>query len=131
MTLISEVYKTGAWGPVAQDDFLNLAISIKTTLPPGILMLRLLDIEKRFGRKRDVKYGPRTLDIDILFYGNRVLNNELIKVPHPEIQNRRFALQPCADIAPRKIHPLFNKSIRTLLEECPDKLEVAIWKQKQ
>lgn len=130
MTLISDVYKTGAWGPVAQNDFLNLAISIKTSLTPGILMLKLLDIEKRFGRKRTVKYGPRTLDIDILFYGNRVIHTDIVTVPHPELQNRRFALQPCADIAPLKIHPLYNKSIRTLLEECPDKLEVEVWKQK-
>ncbi len=93
-------------------------------------MLKLLDIEKRFGRKRTVKYGPRTLDIDILFYGNRIIQTDIITVPHPELQNRRFALKPCADIAPQKIHPLFNKSIRTLLDECPDKLEVAVWKQK-
>lgn len=128
LTAMSAVYKTGAWGPVPQPDFLNLAIQIRTQLTPGLLMQRLLNIEKRFGRKRDVKYGPRTLDIDILFFGDAVIQTELLTIPHPELQNRRFALKPCADIAPDKRHPVLNKTIRELLQICTDSLDVSEYK---
>jgi 2-amino-4-hydroxy-6-hydroxymethyldihydropteridine diphosphokinase len=126
----SRIYKTKAWGPVAQPDFLNMAIALYTSLPPAYLLKQLLEIEKRFGRKRDVKYGPRTLDIDILFYGNKIVRSEGLVIPHPEIQNRRFALVPCCDIAASFIHPVYQKSLAELLRDCKDELQVSLWKQQ-
>lgn len=129
ITAISNTYSTKAWGPVAQADFLNLAVRVKTILPPKMMLHRLLDIEKKFGRKREVKYGPRTLDIDILFYSSLIIKGSGLTIPHPEIQNRRFALQPCTDFMPNFVHPQLKKSIRVLLQECQDELEVKLWKQ--
>lgn len=125
---VSDYYVTKAWGPVQQDDFLNVAVEIRTFMPPKFLLNSLLQIEKHFGRRRDVKYGPRTLDIDILFYANKVIKTEELLVPHPEIQNRRFALVPCYEIIPNLMHPVLKKSITHLLSICPDKLEVNKWK---
>ncbi len=125
---ISHTYQTKAWGPIPQGDFLNIAIKIKSILPAGLLMKKSLEIEKEFGRKRDIKYGPRTLDIDMLFYGNNRIGNPVVTIPHPEIQNRRFVLQPCADIIPKFQHPILKKSILDLLSCCPDQLEVKRWK---
>jgi 2-amino-4-hydroxy-6-hydroxymethyldihydropteridine diphosphokinase len=127
ITAQSRIYATKAWGPVAQPDFLNMAIAMRTALPPVYLLKKLLELEKKFGRKREVKYGPRTIDIDILFYGNLVIRKEGLGIPHPEIQNRRFALVPCCDIAPGFVHPVLNRTLRELLEECSDQLDVALW----
>lgn len=124
---VSPIYQTKAWGPIPQDDFLNLAIQLQTLFPAGLLMNKLLGIEKQFGRKRAVKYGPRTLDIDILFYGNQSANSELLVLPHPEIQNRRFVLQPCADIIPHFVHPKLQVTISKLLAICPDQLDLKKW----
>src|SRR5262249_18763668 len=127
---VSGIYKTKAWGPVPQPDFLNMALGIRTVFPPQLLLKKLLALEKKFGRVRDVKYGHRTLDIDILFYGHRVINTEYLRVPHPEIQNRRFALVACNDIASSLIHPVLGRSIRELLASCKDPLEVKLWKHQ-
>lgn len=124
ITALSSTYQTKAWGPIPQGDFLNVAVKLRSSLPPGLLMLKLLQIEKQFGRKRDIKYGPRTLDIDILFYGNRKVHTDLLVLPHPEIQNRRFVLQPCADIIPKMKHPVLKQSITELLQICPDQLSI-------
>ncbi len=98
-------------------------------MPASLIMKKLLEIEKEFGRRRDIKYGPRTLDIDMLFYGNQRVSNQLVTIPHPEIQNRRFVLQPCADIIPKYKHPVLKKNILELLSICPDQLEVKLWKK--
>ncbi len=124
----SRMYSTKAWGPVPQPHFLNMAIGLHSMMPPEMLLRKMLDIEKTLGRKRDLKYGPRTIDIDMLFYGHQYIDRKDLKVPHPELQNRRFALIPCCDIAPAFIHPLFHKSLATLLDECTDQLEVKLWK---
>lgn len=126
----SRIYRTKAWGPVKQDDFLNMAVALRTIYPPHLLLQKLLSIEKRFGRKRDVKYGPRTLDIDILFYGSKVINEHNLRIPHPEIPNRRFALVACCDIAGSMVHPVLDKTIRQLLDECKDPLSVELWTRK-
>jgi 2-amino-4-hydroxy-6-hydroxymethyldihydropteridine diphosphokinase len=87
-------------------------------------MSRLLEIEAQIGRKRFEKWGERIIDIDILFYSDKVISTENLLIPHPEIQNRRFTLIPLAEIAPDFIHPVSNKTVAELLAECPDKLEV-------
>jgi 7,8-dihydro-6-hydroxymethylpterin-pyrophosphokinase len=84
----------------------------------------LLEIEIKLGRKRDEKYGPRTIDIDILLYAENICNEPQLRIPHPELQNRRFALTPLAEIGPGLVHPVFKRSITELLAICPDTLEV-------
>ena len=128
ITKCSKVYVTKAWGPIPQPDYLNMAIELETFLPPAYLLKQLLELEKQFGRKRDVKFGPRTLDIDILLYGRQVIQREGLQVPHPEIQNRRFVLVPCCDIIPGVQHPVLKTSMRGLLRICKDALEVNVWK---
>lgn len=120
----SSLYETVAWGLEAQNAFLNQAIIVDTELEPTSLLTELLRIETSLGRKREVRYGPRTIDIDILFFNDAVIHTQDLIVPHPQVQNRRFALTPTAQIAPDLIHPLLQKSIAQLLAECPDSLPV-------
>jgi 2-amino-4-hydroxy-6-hydroxymethyldihydropteridine diphosphokinase len=120
----SSLYETAAWGNTDQPSFLNQALEIETSLNARQLIRCILKIEKMMGRIRKEKYGPRLVDIDILLFNNEKHNYPLLKVPHPEMQNRRFALLPLAEIAPDIIHPVFNKTIKQLLEECIDTLDV-------
>jgi 2-amino-4-hydroxy-6-hydroxymethyldihydropteridine diphosphokinase len=122
---ISSIYETAAWGKNDQPSFLNQALQIHTDLQPRRLLRQLLKIETRIGRVREEKYGPRIIDIDILFYNEEVHNYRLLKLPHPEIQNRRFVLVPLVEIAAEFIHPVLKKTIAELLAICPDKLEVS------
>ena len=87
-------------------------------------MRHILKIEKQMGRIRKEKYGPRIIDIDILLFNTEKYNYHFLKLPHPEMQNRRFALLPLVEITPDAIHPAFNKSVSQLLKECPDELPV-------
>lgn len=123
----SSYYTTAAWGPVKQPDFINIALVLHTILPPVQLLKKLLDIEVRLGRKRTVKYGPRTIDIDILFYGGHVIRHPELQVPHPQIPARRFVLTACDEIIPGFRHPLLGLTIRELLANCKDELEVKKW----
>jgi 2-amino-4-hydroxy-6-hydroxymethyldihydropteridine diphosphokinase len=120
----SSIYKTAAWGKTDQDDFLNQVLEVQTFLSPEKLMDTLLDIEIELGRKRFEKYGPRIIDLDILFYDELILNSEKLTIPHPQIQFRRFVLEPLNELVPGFVHPVLNKKISVLLEECPDFLEV-------
>jgi len=118
------MYETAAWGKTNQPSFLNQALELDTSLTAAQLIRCLLKTEKMMGRVRVEKYGPRIIDIDILLFNNEIHNNHLLKLPHPEMQNRRFALLPLAEIAPDVMHPVLNKSIVELLNECSDLLEV-------
>lgn len=121
---ISSLYETAAWGNTNQPPFYNQALKIETALTARQLMRRLLKIEKLMGRVRKEKYGPRIIDIDLLLFNNEVHNYQLLKLPHPEMQNRRFALMPMAEIEATIIHPVLKKTITQLLQECRDDLEV-------
>jgi len=121
----SSLYETAAWGKKDQPSFLNQVLEIQTSLSPRRLLKKILHIEKQIGRVRKEKYGPRIIDIDILLFNNEVYDYPSLKIPHPELQNRRFALVPLAEIAPECIHPVFKKTITELLAICPDKLEVS------
>ena len=120
----SSIYETAAWGKTDQPLFLNQALEIHTSLNAKQLIRHILKVEKMLGRIRKEKYGPRIIDIDILLFNNEKHDYPFLKIPHPEMQNRRFALIPLAEIAEEVIHPLLKKSIAELLKECPDQLEV-------
>lgn len=120
----SAFYETEAWGKTDQPSFLNQALAISTPMTARQLMRRLLKIETSMGRIREEKLGPRIIDIDILLFDNEIHDLRFLKIPHPEMQNRRFALAPLAEIDPGLIHPIFKKTIAQLLDECPDKLDV-------
>jgi 2-amino-4-hydroxy-6-hydroxymethyldihydropteridine diphosphokinase len=120
----SSLYETAAWGKTDQPSFLNQALELETSLNARQLIRRILKIEKIMGRVRTEKYGPRLIDIDILLFNNEKHNNQFLKLPHPELPNRRFALLPMAEIAPDVVHPVLKKTIAELLKECPDFLLV-------
>lgn len=120
----SSIYKTAAWGNTDQQAFLNQVIILQTKLSPDELMQALLHIEQQLGRIRTQKFGPRTIDLDILFYDGLVIKTKLVTIPHPAIQERRFVLVPLAELSPRKIHPVYRQSITTLLQNCTDELAV-------
>ena len=122
--LSSSLYETAAWGNTHQPAFLNQALIIETAMNAQVLLQHLLQIEKMMGRVREEKYGPRLIDIDILLFNDEIYNLPFLKVPHPELQNRRFALLPLAEIAGKIIHPVYKKSISGLLDECNDQLAV-------
>ena len=120
----SGIYETAAWGNTSQPAFLNQALQLITPYASQKLMYKILQTEQKMGRKRLEKYGPRVIDIDILFYNNDIIHKPHLTVPHPEIQNRRFVLAPMNELAPQLVHPVLKKTIAQLLEECGDTLEV-------
>ena len=120
----SGLYETAPWGNNDQPPFLNQAIHLQTSFSSNQLMRCLLKIEKEMGRVRKEKYGPRIIDIDMLFYNDAIFNSELLNIPHPYLQDRRFVLLPLNEIAEHLIHPVYQKTIAHLLQECTDKLEV-------
>ena len=120
----SSIYETAAWGLENQPNFLNQIIILSTSQSPKFLMKTILKIEKKMGRERLVKMGPRIIDIDILFYENRIINKPSLTIPHPRIQFRRFVLEPLNELQPNYVHPILNKSVKDLLIACTDTLNV-------
>ena len=124
ITSTSSLYETAAWGNTNQPSFYNQAVVVTTPLSPVALMDQLLEIELEMGRIRIQKYGPRTIDLDILMIDELVISSEKLTIPHPQMQNRRFALLPLVEVAPTLTHPLLDQSIEDLLQNCPDTLDV-------
>ena len=120
----SAVYETAAWGKTDQAAFLNQAVLLTTPLPAQALIATILTVEEKMGRQRMEKFGPRIIDIDILFYNDAVIDEPNLTVPHPQLQNRRFALEPLNEIAGTFVHPALHKTVEQLLLECSDELEV-------
>ena len=120
----SSLYETAAWGKTDQPSFLNQAVEIETSLGAQELMQKILEVEKLMGRQRNERYGPRIIDIDILLFNDEQYDEPFLKIPHPELQNRRFALTPLAEISPNLRHPTLKKPIAELLEQCTDQSSV-------
>lgn len=124
VTARSHVFRTAAWGKTDQPEFLNLAIALETTLLPQHLLNTVLEIEKELGRERHEKWGTRVIDIDILLYNHQVIRSRDLVLPHPQLENRRFALMPLVEIAADLIHPVLGKTMKELLDACRDELRV-------
>ncbi len=114
----SEIIETKPYGNVNQPDFLNCVTKIETELNPLELLKICTEIEKKLGRKRSQKWASRTIDIDILFYGNETFQSDELTIPHPEIQKRKFVLKSLNEICPDFVHPVLNKKISQIILEC-------------
>ena len=125
ITSQSSIYETAAWGKEDQPAFLNQVLEISTKLSPQDLLTSLLSIEKEMGRIRTEKLGPRTIDLDILFYNDTIIQEDNLVIPHPHISSRRFVLEPLSELAPNFVHPALQKTISELLASCPDMLPVS------
>ncbi|MBF0190087.1 MAG: 2-amino-4-hydroxy-6-hydroxymethyldihydropteridine diphosphokinase [Magnetococcales bacterium] len=129
---ISPFYLTQPVGPVqSQSWFVNAVAGVETRLGPAALLALLSRIETASGRnrKREIQGGPRSLDLDLLFCGQRVMRTRTLVLPHPRLHRRRFVLQPLADLAPEWIHPRFGKTIDTLLREVDDTARIIPWSE--
>lgn len=139
----SSVWETVPWGFCSNDRFYNAVLKIRTMLEPQPLLETLLCIEKKLGRRRTVSsydesgdgfekneyypnYVSRTIDIDILFFGNRIIQSDQLLIPHPRLHLRRFTMEPLTELIPGFIHPLLGKTMQQLSDECKDKLEVKL-----
>ena len=117
---ISSFFETEPVGCGDQPWFLNIAAAADTILSPEELLERCLGVERELGRVRIIPGGPRTVDIDLLLYGNHRINKENLVIPHPRMAQRRFVLQPLSEIAPFAIHPVLGRTVESLLASCPD-----------
>jgi 2-amino-4-hydroxy-6-hydroxymethyldihydropteridine diphosphokinase len=120
----SSIYETAAWGLKEQDDFLNQVICVTTGYEAPEVLAKILAVEQSMGRIREVKWGARIIDIDILYYNDAIIKLDNLTIPHPFIQDRRFVLTPLAEVAPDFIHPVLQQTNTTLLANCADTSEV-------
>ncbi len=120
----SSLYETAAWGYVDQPDFLNQVIEVETDLTPLRLLNFLKKTEQKLGRVENFRYGPRLIDLDILFFDDLVENTSRLQIPHPRIPERAFVLVPLNEIAPALRHPVSGKTAAEMLIELPDKMEI-------
>jgi 2-amino-4-hydroxy-6-hydroxymethyldihydropteridine diphosphokinase len=122
----SSVYETEAWGNEDQPSFLNIALGVKTKLTPIDVLNKALEIELELGRVRHEKWGSRLIDIDLIFYDDIVVDmGAELQIPHPQMQYRKFVLEPLAEIAPDYIHPGLKITVREVLERLRDNLSVS------
>ena len=112
----SRMYETEPWGIKDQPKFINMAIEVETDKKPEELLRILKEIEKEIGRKETTKWGPRVIDLDILFYDDLILKTEDLEIPHPLLHERDFVLKPLCEIAPEKKHPVTGKTVKEMLE---------------
>jgi len=113
---VSAIVETEPVGRLDQPPFLNAVAELSTALPPEELLGRLLDVERRLGRVRSERWGPRTIDLDLLLYGDREVKAEALSVPHPELHRRRFVLEGLAELCPDRPVPGIGRTVRELLE---------------
>lgn len=120
----SSIYETSAWGKTDQPDYLNQAVQIETALRPNELLSACLNIEKKIGRQRIEKWGARLIDIDIIYFGGKIIHSNELIIPHPRMAERRFVLVPLTEINPDFVHPILMKTNEELLKQCKDDLLV-------
>jgi 2-amino-4-hydroxy-6-hydroxymethyldihydropteridine diphosphokinase len=125
---VSRIYETEPMDLRAQPNFLNLAAELKTPLMPMQLLAHTQRIERELGRVRTVPKGPRTIDIDILFYGSSVIRSAKLDVPHPRLHERRFVLAPLAELAPDLRHPVTHQTVSEMLNALPGSQGVRLWR---
>ena len=118
------IYSSSAWGLEDQASFLNQIVLIRWNSDPFELLDRLQGIENKLGRIRNMTWGPRTIDIDILFFGNKIIKTKQLQIPHPHLEERNFVLLPLSKLINHYIHPISGQSIEEILASCPDKLNV-------
>lgn len=121
---VSTLYRTEPVGGVDQDWFVNAVAELETTLSPRELLNTLLDVERGLGRVRNVKWGPRTIDLDILLYDDLIMDEEGLSIPHPLLQERGFVLVPMAEIAPKVIHPRLKKDMSEIMKSIHDNKKI-------
>lgn len=120
ITAVSPLYQTAPWGVTDQPDFINMCLAAETELSPIELLTFIKDLEVEIGRLPSKRWGPRLIDIDLLFYANQILETENLKIPHPELAERAFVLCPLADIAPNFVHPVLRQTIAALAAKVGD-----------
>ena len=127
ISALSSVYETEPWGFESEDIFWNQVLKMETELSTEEILAKIQQIEQDLGRiRKENQFSSRIIDIDILFYGDQIINQENLIIPHPRIQERKFTLVPLCEIAPELLHPVLKKSIGQLLKECPDRLNVKL-----
>ena len=127
VTAQSQVYETEAWGLPDQPNFVNQALEVETALSPDELINRILSIEQKMGRIRSEKWTARLIDIDIIFYSDKIIKTEKLTIPHPFMHERNFVLIPLVEIAGNFIHPELQTSIKELYERSKDQLKVKVY----
>ncbi len=120
----SAVYITAPWGYAGQPDFYNQVLEVNSELSPDGLLVAIERIMSMIGRVRKIRWGKRVIDIDILYYSDLIIEKPDLKIPHPQIPDRRFTLVPLCELAPELIHPVLMCDQQTLLDNCEDELEV-------
>lgn len=123
---VSQYYETSPWGMEDQGNFINICLEVETTLQPIDLLEILKAIELKIGRQLRPKWHEREIDIDILYFGDLVIDEETLKIPHPEMQHRNFVLIPLMDVAPYFIHPILGKNTEEMYLECTDSGQVVL-----
>ena len=128
VVVASSIYESDAWGYDSNNSFLNQALLIKTNISPEKVLEKCLSIERHMGRRRNKNgtYADRNIDIDILLYGELIISNENLEIPHPRMHQRRFCMEPLAEIAPNWVVPTFQKTTSQVLAICPDLSKIAI-----
>jgi 2-amino-4-hydroxy-6-hydroxymethyldihydropteridine diphosphokinase len=126
----SNYYETEPWGLKEQPNFINLAVTVESSLSPSQLLKAIKDIESEMGRIKTEKWGPRVIDIDIIFYGDMIIKDQDLEIPHPHIQNRNFVLIPLMEIAGNVVHPVLKKEVEELYMESKDECEVWVYENE-